>query len=182
MKQVRIPLVALLVCIAVVGAVQAQAVSAYLAVEGTKQGRFKGESTSPRWKDWMPCFHAFVNTKMPILPTGQSSGRVQLGPLSVVKPVGGAGPQFLQALATNEILKRVEVNFVRRTAQGTEEVHYGFVLTNAKVVGLRQGVGAGIDQGLPPGLLVEEVAFLYETLEVSHKIAKTMATATLASH
>lgn len=147
----------------------------YLSIEGTKQGKFKGESDRQSHKDKMPGFSfGSAITSPRDASSGQATGKRHHEPVIARKKVGAASPQIVQALCTNESLKSVLFEFVHTTKDGTEQVFYTIKLTNATISGHRTYLPdlSGDQQKLD---LSEEIAFTFQKIEWEHKIAKTMA-------
>ena len=147
----------------------------YMSIEGTKSGKFKGESTREAWKDKMPgiAFRSEVVSPRD-MSAGSASGRRQHRPLLVSKKIGASTPLIANALCQNEVLKSVLLEFPIRDAAGKETVAFTIKLTNATIAGHRivlpdfQGEQKDRD-------VMEEVEFTYQKIEWEHKIAKTMA-------
>jgi type VI secretion system secreted protein Hcp len=88
------------------------AVQAYMIINGTKQGAFKGESKNPKragWSDVLALQYELITPRD--TETGQASGKRQHNPLVSKKQWGAATPQLFQALATNEALEAVTFEF-----------------------------------------------------------------------
>ena len=106
----------------------------YVTIEGTKQGKFKGESTREGLQNKIPGVGFQYEVKSPRdVATGQASGKRQHGALVIIKEWGAASPQLFQALVTNEVLKSVQIEFVRTDQSGREYVFQTIRLTNATV-------------------------------------------------
>ncbi|GAC1456109.1 MAG: hypothetical protein PVSMB1_05710 [Gemmatimonadaceae bacterium] len=79
----------------------------YVTIEGTKQGKLKGESIRDKWKEHIPGIGFSYDVKSPRdLASGQASGKRQHGALSFVKEWGPSSPQLFQAATTSEVLKK----------------------------------------------------------------------------
>jgi type VI secretion system secreted protein Hcp len=155
----------------------------YVTVEGIKQGTFKGESAKKEHKTSMEG-HAFQYEVKPLLDaaTGHSSGKRQHGPVTFVKKWGAATPQLFQALFTNEELKTVLFEFVRTTIDGAEEVDHTVTLRNAIVSGIKQYIGNPAEQGAAlDGLELNEVAFVFRSIEIEDRIGKMISTDTFGN-
>jgi type VI secretion system secreted protein Hcp len=148
----------------------------YITIEGTKQGKFKGESIRDKHKDKLEglAFEWKVQSPRDIA-TGQASGKRQHLPIKVTKEWGAASPQIFHALCTNEVLKSVLFEFVRTTAEGAEEIHHTIKLTNATVSELHPYIGMAKHEERTDVHELEEVSFTYQKIEIENKIAKTMA-------
>jgi type VI secretion system secreted protein Hcp len=164
----------------VLAAVQASAAfSAYMTVEGVAQGRFRGESPREATRDTIPLLDYHYEVQAPRdVATGQATGRRMHKPLVITKEWGAATPQFMQALANNENLRKVVILFVRTNANGEEEVFQTIKLTDASVASIKHLTAGGPDD--PRGWVrdsreVEEIAFTFRRIEISNSIGKTMA-------
>src|SRR5258708_7175535 len=91
----------------------AQAIS--MTVESITQGKFKGESLNPRGGDRGDRMDVYgVSMEVVIgtdAATGQASRRRQHQPFFIRKVSGAASPQFFQAAVSNDVLKRVVIEF-----------------------------------------------------------------------
>ena len=138
--------------------------SILVTIEATKQGKLKSDDKSGKI-----AVTAFSReTKSPRdAATGQASGRVQNLPVTITKAIDAASPQLLQAMATNEVLKTVTIEFYAPTPDGVQALTQTIKLTNAGVAGLRQYIDAGDDANTAaPGIDVrEDVSLSYQTLE-----------------
>jgi type VI secretion system secreted protein Hcp len=149
------------------------ALQAYLAVKGSKQGQFKGESTRATRKDkWMQVLAFQMGLHSPLdAATGQASGKRQYKPVIITKEWGAASPQGLAACATNEVLSDVAIEFFKIKPDGQEYVYQTVALTQALLVAVerftRQQDGTLL---LPPGptdtLELESWSFTFRKIEV----------------
>lgn len=149
----------------------------YITIEGTKQGKFKGESERESHKAKLAGFFYQSTISSPRdVATGQASGKRRHDPVIIRKKIGAASPQIAQALCSNELLKSVLFEFVRTTKDGKEEIQYTIKLTNATIsasrIYLPDVSGSGNDQKLD---LSEEVQFTFQAIDWEHQIARTMA-------
>lgn len=156
----------------------------YVTVEGTKQGKFKGESIREAHKEKLTGLSYRHEIKSPRdVATGQASGKRQHGPISMTKEWGAATPQIFQALVTNEVLKSVFFEFVATTPEGIEEVYYTIKLVNATVSQVRymtggntvEGSGSAKNTSTYDTHELEELSFTYQRIELEHKPGKTAA-------
>jgi type VI secretion system secreted protein Hcp len=152
----------------------------YVSIEGTKQGKFKGESVKEAHKEKIRGFGFFYEVKSPWdAATGQASGKRQHSPITITKPWGAATPQIFQALVTNEVLKRVVIEFVQTTPEGTEEIYHRMTLSEAAIVQLKQYTQAAkiSEQGvLDEKMELEDVSFSFKRIEMTNLLGKTSAT------
>lgn len=161
--------VLLLVAIVLQSAPALAAYEFYVTVEGTKQGRFKGESPREQFKEKIPGVRYSYEVRSPRdAGSGMPSGKRQHSPVYVTKNWGAASPQFFQALVTNEVLKTVTIEFLRTQADGTEAVNYVVRLYNATVMSVKPFV----DQS---GVQLEDVGFTFQRIELESKDGKTGA-------
>ena len=149
----------------------------YMTAEGTKQGKFKGESTRAAHKDKSPCIQFQYGVKSPRdVATGLASGKRQHEPFVVTKEISAASPQFFQACTTNEVLKTVLFEFVQTTKEGKEEVYYTVKLTNATVAFVKQYQATSAKHGDATDVhALEDIGFTFNKIDMENKIAKTAA-------
>ena len=151
-------------------AIPARPIEIFIAVEGTKQGKFKGESPAMAFKDQSRVLKFSYSVVSPRdVSTGQASGKRQHKPIVITREPGAASPQFFTALVTNEVLKQVVIKFLRGDVKtGVSEVQQIITLTNATVSDFRQYVG-------DDGRWLEDVAFVFQQMQIENKPGKTMA-------
>ena len=143
----------------------------FVTIEGTKQGKIKGE---PGLGERFPALRVNYEVTAPRdISTGQASGKRQHGAVLVVKDWGAASPQLLQALAQNEILKSVLIEFFRTGQGGQEEVTEVVRLSDATVSKMRMTVSDGTSGDGPAGRLLDEVSFTFRKIEITHPAAKS---------
>jgi len=151
----------------------------YVTIEGVQQGKFKGESLSQKQKDKIPAISFDYNVTSPRdVATGQVSGKRQHSPIKITKEWGAATPQLFQALTNNEALKSVLFEFVRPTAQGSEEVYQTIKLTNAAISSIRWYTGeakSGTGASSQNQRELEEISFTFQQIEIENKPGGTMA-------
>lgn len=141
----------------------------FMKVVGQKQGAFLGDSTARGQAGQIIVGTYDFDVTVPFnAATGQSSGRHQYRPITVTKALNGSSPQFLVALATNENLKSVTINFWHVTNQGRSVNFYRVTLTNAHVTELHQ-FPAG-------GETIEAVSFTFQKIEQSDLETHTIFT------
>jgi type VI secretion system secreted protein Hcp len=106
--------------------------------------------------------------------TGQASGKRQYQPLVIRKEIDAASPQFLQAVATNEVLVSVAIEFLASDADGEEAVVYTVELTNATAVTFEQSVDTAETGGpLVDTRLLERISFVFQRITVSSVAGET---------
>lgn len=154
----------------------------YVSIEGTKQGKFKGESIREAWKDKIAGLSLDYQVTSPRDPsTGQASGKRQHQPVSFTKEWGASTPQFIQALCTNEVLKSVLFEFVHTTPEGAEEVYHTVKLVNATVSNIRQYVGSTTFKEPTARVAhdtheLEDISLTFQRIEIENKTGSTMVT------
>ncbi|MBD1842626.1 type VI secretion system tube protein Hcp [Cyanobacteria bacterium FACHB-63] len=152
----------------------------YVSIEGTKQGKFKGESFKEAHKEKIRGLGFSYEVKSPHdTATGQPRGKRQHTPITITKPWGAATPQIFQALVTNEVLKRVVIEFVHTTPEGAEEIYHRITLSEAAIVQLKQYTQSAttLEQGvLDEKSELEDVSFSFKRIEMTNLWGKTSAT------
>jgi len=145
----------------------------FVTIEGTRQGKFKGESLRPNAADRIEALSVSYEVQSQHdLATGQASGKRQHKPLSITKEWGAASPQLFQALVTNEVLKTVVIEFIGVARDGRPEVAHSIRLTNATVSHMREFTEKE-QAGLRP---LEEVSFTFQRIEITNNRGHTTAT------
>jgi type VI secretion system secreted protein Hcp len=156
----------------------------YVSVEGTKSGKFKGESPRAQQKEKIPGISFEYEVKAPFdAASGQHSGKRHHSPITFVKEWGAATPQFFNALVTNETLKTVAFEFSKPDTTGKEGVYYKITLTNATVVSIRQFSSDAKAQGSSTAKHtyagatneLEAISFTFDKILVENTVAKTSA-------
>jgi type VI secretion system secreted protein Hcp len=176
MKIKTLMLLALLICTFTFSRGQSQ--YAMMTVDGTKQGKFKGESLKQGNTDKTEVIAYTQEIKSPRdIASGQASGKRQHQPLTIWKVAGATSPQFFQAVITNEVLRNVTIEYYKTDEDTkTEVLQYKIELTNATVSNYRQIMGmpeSGGFKATSPGLY-EEISFTFQKITVSAN--KTSAT------
>jgi type VI secretion system secreted protein Hcp len=152
----------------------------YVSVEGTKQGKIKGESTRNAYKDTVVGTSFSYRVQVPRdTSSGLATGRRQHSLVCFTKNTGAATPQFFTALTTNELLKSVVFQFTKTSTEGSEFVDTTIRLTNATVVSFEIKAG---DANNPSALTsakqspqYEEVCFSFQRIEITNATGKTSA-------
>jgi type VI secretion system secreted protein Hcp len=144
----------------------------FLTIEGMKQGKIKGE---PGLGERILVLRVSYEVTAPRdMATGQASGKRQHGQVLVVKDWGAASPQLLQALAQNETLKSVLIEFFRTGAGGQEEATEIMRLTDATISKMKMTVSDASSGDGPAGRLIDEVYLTFRKIEITHPAAKTI--------
>jgi len=113
--------------------------------------------------------------------SGQATGKRQHEPLTLTRLVSESSPQLFAALATNDTIKSVTIDFLRVDSKGQEVLAYSIRLTNATVVTITQhfdyGDGSATARHVPAGkaALYEDVSFVFQKIEVTSPASKTAA-------
>lgn len=142
----------------------------YVTIEGTKQGKFKGDSKRRAHKDQIVglAFDYEVGS-LRDAASGQATGKRQHKPVTITKRWGAATPQLYQALITNEILKSVLIEFMKTSPNGEEYVYHKIKLTNAAITLIHQYANADTRE-------VEDVSFVFQKIEIENIDGKTSVT------
>ncbi len=141
----------------------------YVTIEGSQQGKLKGDSKRKAHKDAITGLaFEYAVTSPRAAGSGQATGRRQHSPITITKRWGAATPQLFQALVTNELLKSVLIEFVKTSPQGKEVVYHTVKLTNANVVSIEQYAN-------PEDRELEEVSISFQKIEIDNKDGGTSA-------
>jgi type VI secretion system secreted protein Hcp len=162
----------------------------YVTVDGSKQGRFKGEAVRQGFQDKFKAQR--VNYELKGLrdsAAGQPLGKRQHEALTIVKDWGSASPQLFSAMATNEVLKTVVIDFFQITG-GQEVLHHSIALADATIVDIKEVTRSAdaVDAGMPKhpeaamgGLRhMEDITFTFRQITFSDHIGRTAAVDTWA--
>ena len=150
-----------------------------LTAEGTKQGKFKGESTKSKFPDRIDIYGYVQEVTSPRdVATGMASGKRNHQPIILLKQSGASSPQFFQALTNNEILKKVVIDFYKNDATGAEINYYSVTLENVIVSGYKQFVGPLENEKFNPAnnILYDETKLSFQKITIEDRVGKTMAT------
>jgi type VI secretion system secreted protein Hcp len=135
---------------------------AFLHVQAQKQGTIDGESTSKGHEKWIEVLGFTYGVTSPRdAATGQASGKRQHHPLVITKPIDKSTPKLFAALVTNELLPAVQLDFVKTSPDGTEQVAYSIKLRNAEISEDQQR-----DEGKADGRPLETVSFTFQKIEL----------------
>jgi type VI secretion system secreted protein Hcp len=163
--------VAVVLCL-IGGANSAQAaVAAYLKIEGTKQGSFKGE-TAGMHAGSIPVVEFNYQPQSPRdAATGQASGKRMHETLRIMKEVDAASPQLMKAMTSNEVLKDVLIEFVHPGPGGKEEMYKTMHLMDAMISAVHRTGGTGAGKAGER----EEITFTFQKIEMTSRDGKKMA-------
>jgi len=142
----------------------------YVSIEGTIQGKFKGEGKQETHQDKLVGLHFTYEVQSPRdRTTGMATGKRQHSPIVITKAWGSATPQLFQALINNEILRTVFVEFVRTNPSGEEEIYHIVKLTNAMISHIRQYTGSLDDEHSACDL--EDVTLMFQRIEMQNLLS-----------
>ena len=148
------------------------AYTAYISIKGQKQGQFAGDGSSKQNKDRILIMSfSFSATSPRDIATGRASGKRQYQPIVVRKHWGEASLQVYAAMANNEVLPSVLIEFIATDPKGLEEVDHSFTLTNATISAVRD-----LTESVPSSNQLDEldeISFAFQKVEVKHKSGKT---------
>jgi len=149
----------------------------YVTVDGSKQGKLKGDSRRKGQADKLTglAFRYGVATPREA-GSGMPTGRRTHQPVSFVKEWGAATPQLFQALTTNESIKSVLFEFIGTDETGRENVFHTIKLVNASITEIKQYVerDSALNDRDATGPL-EEISFTFQRIELENRDGKTMA-------
>jgi type VI secretion system Hcp family effector len=153
----------------------------YVTIEGTKQGKFKGESPREAHTAKIAGLGMSHEIQSPRdLATGKPSGKVQHGQIKFLKEWGAASPQLFHAMVENEVLKSVLFEFFKTKPTGEEYVYHTITLEEATVARIEYSTGRGTGEGTAKhGAAydtheVEQVGLTYRKIVHENKDGQTM--------
>jgi type VI secretion system secreted protein Hcp len=148
----------------------------YITVEGTKQGKFKGESIKSGHTNDQEGIAFSYEVKAPTdRASGQASGKRQHGAVTITKEWGASSPQFFQALVTNELLKSVVLQFVTIDETGQEIIYHKITLTNARIIQINAFKDRAVQREFNETPELESISFSFEKIEIENVKGKTNA-------
>jgi type VI secretion system secreted protein Hcp len=154
-------------------ALPASATEIYCTVVGTVQGTFQGDTVTHGNTTQIAVYSLTQELKVPYDPSsGQSTGRRQHSPITIVKELDKSSPQFFTAAATNETLKSVTCTLYRTAPNGTR-AYYKIALTNAVIVEIKDS-GDGVN-GTAQGDERERISFSYQKIVLTDLDSNTVA-------
>jgi type VI secretion system secreted protein Hcp len=163
---------AVVLCLMVVANSAQAAVDAYLKIEGTKQGKFKGETAGIHAGTIAVVEFNYQPQSPRDAATGQASGKRMHETVRIVKEVDASSPQLMKAMSTNEVLNDVLIEFVHPGSGGKEEVYKTMRLMDAVISAVHRTGGAGAGKAGER----EEITFTFQKIEMTSRNGKTMAT------
>ena len=110
------------------------AFDAYMTINGTKQGHFKGEAMSEK----ISLTSVSHDVRM---ASGMTTGRRQHGEITIRREVDAASPKLFQALSTNEVLSDVTIVFHTSGARAGKAAQT-INLKDARIVADRKAGGS----------------------------------------
>ena len=147
----------------------------YVEVTGAKQGAFKGETVITKYPTYIPAFRFDMTVQSPTdTATGQASGKTAWTPVTIVKAFGVSDPQFLTALADNEVLSTVKMHFVTSPGPITSTSGANTTLTDWQTVTLTNATVTTMDRNTialdntsETSMFADQIAFTFQKIEVT---------------
>ncbi|MCK8784363.1 Hcp family type VI secretion system effector [Roseomonas sp. NAR14] len=154
----------------------------YVTVSGATQGQIsKGAFTADSvgniyqegHEDTLFCQSVSYEVALPRDPqSGQVTGQRVHQPAKILKYVDKASPMLMQALASGELLQ-IEADFYRTATSGKQEKYYTVKFTDAILVHYKQHTPNPLDPANAAFRDMEELAFTYRMIDVTHVVAGT---------
>ena len=141
----------------------------FVVIEGTKQGKFKGEAREPHAHQLAALEFEYEVKSPRDIASGQASGKRQHRPIVITKEWGPATPQLFQACVTNEVLKSVVLDCYGSSEEQTDELVHTVKLTNATVSRVDHRYDSQRGH-------FEKVELTFQKIELSSTISKLTAT------
>lgn len=145
----------------------------YLELQFKSQGKVKGQSTtkghSSAVSKGLQC-HAFeyAVAAQYDASAGQTSGKRQHNPVTIVREVDSASPLLFHACVTNEVFQSAKLSFVKPDSGGKETVFHTVELTNGTIskIGYASPRIGGNSQASKNGNRLQAITFVYEEIAV----------------
>jgi type VI secretion system secreted protein Hcp len=158
-----------------IGQTSLQQVIGNISIEGTKQGDF---NEGKKKETEIPIIGYSYTVQTPHdQASGMATGKRQYSPIMIVKNFDNASVQLFQAVTNNEVLKTVIIVLQKPDNGGKFSAFQTIKLTDAVIVKVSQFEGAGAPEKLVPNyMLMEEVSFLFQKIEIQNSNGKTTST------
>jgi type VI secretion system secreted protein Hcp len=144
--------------------------SIIMKIKARQQGDIKGDSVQTGREGYIKVLSVNHEITSPIdASTGLPTGKTQHKPLIVLKELDRSTINLYNSLLTNEILLSVELKFWTQSQAGVEVNFFDTLLTNARVISMRQ-----ISQEINP-VQYEEVRLSYQKIEWKNLIANNVS-------
>jgi type VI secretion system secreted protein Hcp len=163
-------------------AIGARADTIYYSLESTTERGIKFAPETSRYAGKYEAHDFKYTLKSPRdVATGQATGKRQHGPVKLTRKVSESSPQWFAAMATNDTIKSITIDFLRPDPRGVEVVAYSFRLTNVQVSEISQYYGSGVEK---PGTqaaasrgdsLYEDISLVFQRIEVTSPGSKSSA-------
>ncbi len=159
------------------------ATPAYMSITGTKQGlitagAFTEDSVGNTYQEghedqvMVQGFnHEVIIPRDP--QSGQPTGQRVHKPVVITKVFDKASPLLLAALTSGERLTKVEIQWYRTSAAGTQEHYYTTVLEDAIIVDIKDYMHNCQDPGNAHFTHLEDVHFTYRKITWTHEVSGT---------
>lgn len=147
------------------------ALNAYLHLKGQAQGEIKGGVTQKGREGKIAVISVEHGIKAPFdAATGVSTAKRAQRPLVITKELDMSSPKLWNALAHNETLTEVELQFfapklAAATGTGAEVQTFTIKLTNARIAGIEFKMPNNKHPDLMKLSEYEEVSFTYQKIE-----------------
>ncbi|MFL5739590.1 MAG: type VI secretion system tube protein Hcp [Flavisolibacter sp.] len=158
--------------------VRSQTIS--MTVDAIQQGKFKGENQRQTDRIDLTAATLEISTATSMgNGVGMATGRRQHQPFVIRKLAGASSPQFLQALISNEMLKKVVIEFSGPNQNEEKGAGYVITLENVRVTSFKQSAtvpeNTSIKVGTAPSPLMDEIKLIYQKITVECRTGNTMA-------
>jgi type VI secretion system secreted protein Hcp len=151
-------------CLALAASASAEA-NAYVRINASKQGPIKGSVTQKGRESSIMVIavdHTIVSPRDSA--SGQATGKRQHKPFVITKEVDASSPLLQQALASNEVLKDVTIEFWQASQTGAEKGYYTITLKDAVIASIHHVMPNNKDPQLVKLAAYEEVALVYKSI------------------
>jgi type VI secretion system secreted protein Hcp len=156
-------------------AAQNEPVIAYVTAQSNKMGQIKGTATTMGKQNAIECIGFSYAVQSPVdQASGMLAGKRQHSPIVIVKHIDIASPLLFQAAVTNDVLKTVTIELVRKGIDGKMMIFETITLSNAAVSKVNQYGGTSSPEKLQPNSNpFEEISFTFQKIEITNNEAKT---------
>jgi len=152
--------------------------TALVTIKGHTQGVFKGSGAGGA----IPALQVHLKLSMQLdKDTHKTTGQRSYEPIVFTKETDGSSPQFLQALANNEDLDTVKIEYMSRDpderghARGPVQT---ILLEGARIVSFEQSTGAADDGSHRHGEAgrdIDQISLIFTSINMTNNAARTSA-------
>jgi type VI secretion system secreted protein Hcp len=141
------------------------------AISGQTSGQIKGDNTARGQEGTIVVLGAGLELNIPTdTSSGLPTGRTQLKPLKITKPLDKATPRLFNAAVNNELLTDVLIKFYHNNPAGLFVHYYTIKLRHARITSITANEDGQVANGM-----VETIYMTFETMEITDVVSGNTA-------